>query len=208
MAATLETLPPEILLEVLAYLGPSSLISLSLVSKQLNCLLPTKLLRRPVESLCEKSAISRFLFEVKLRKNGLRQCLLCHGFFLDNETWFLGAAPVCTWHTARFESPVIPRHIDQQTRNRLVARNRPETCWVALNREVCFHCLGIKEWNEPSLDCSRCRDCGRFDVTCLVRVSRVDDPPKSWERSQDGKWMVESDQPDCTPSYLPFVSMA
>ena len=207
MAATLETLPPEIVLEIFEYLGRSSFISLSLVNKGFSSLIPKKLLRLPFVSPCEKSAINRLMNEVKLRKYRLRQCRLCRGFFNDNEMWLRGVAPVCMWHNGRFESPMIPRYIDQRTRSRLLAMEQLQAGWVALDREMCFHCFRIREWKRPGRDCCTCRDCGRFDVTCLVRVSRLDDTPMSWERSKDGEWIIENDRPARTFPCSGFVSI-
>ena len=200
MVATLTTLPPELFLEILYYLAPSSYISLSLVNRQIHSAIPhCKLPPRGVGSGCQVVAIDRFLQEPELRRSEKRRCLVCWGIF-DNDR-FHGIAPVCKWHDGHFESPEIPIYIEQPVndlliaRMRLIARSGLGSCWIALDRDGCFHGLQVKRWTKLNSPCCDCMDCGHFRIRCFVRVSCKIDPPRAWCVSKDGKWMFESDLP-------------
>ena len=198
MVTTLDTLPPELLLELLDYLAPSSHVSLTLVSKRIHSILPKcKLPPRPVGRGCQEVTIDRSLQEPELRRSEKRRCLVCGGIFDKN--YFHGIAPVCKWHDGHFELPEIPRYIERPVKDRLMARTRLIAsnglgpCWVALERDVCFHGLQVMRWDALNSPCCECMNCGHFRVRCLVRVSCKIDPPRSWSVSKDGKWMFESD---------------
>jgi hypothetical protein len=99
--------------------------------------------------------------------------------------------------------PEIPRYIERpvkdrlMARMRLIARNGLGPCWVALERDVCFHRLQVKRWTALNSPCCDCMNCGHFRIRCLVRVSCKTDPPSSWFVSKDGKWMFESNLASC-----------
>lgn len=207
MAPRLDTLPPELFLDILDYLAPSAHISLSHVDKRFKFLVPKRYLRRRGTPGCERTAIDRFRQELILRKEGKRLCLLCNGIF-DN-TWFRGLVPICRWHNAQFEEPGIPRYVENAVRDRLLARGRLGVCWVALKRDVCLHRFTIRKWDRPNPDCcGRCMDCGHFEVECRVRVAPAGDVMKSWENSKDGRFMLESDKPASKSSGAEYLIMA
>lgn len=200
MPRRLDDLPLDVLLEIFDYVPTSTMVSLTLVKKRFNWLFTRKKYLRHLHrtpggmSLCEAAEVARSHGELRLKRAALRRCRLCRGDFPDDEVWFEGLAPFCRNHEGLFESPEIPEFIDEKTRQRLKAQARSGTCWVALKREFCCHQRRVKGWAKPIEPCCECDHCGHYDVTCIVRISRKDDVPISWERSKDGKWIVECDR--------------
>lgn len=199
MAPTLKTLPHELFLDILDYLPASAHISLKLVNKRFNSLIPKATSRHwKAISRCERYAICRFLNEPRFRRDGVRQCVICCGIYPNNDAYLRGFAPICTWHTGMFESLSKPKYLEPPIKRRLKSAKRLDHFWVVLKRDFCIHNRAIQNWKEPahSRKCS-CDHCGHFAVDCLIRVSTSKDEPNSWEISKDERWVIESDQPDC-----------
>jgi hypothetical protein len=195
MASTLTTLPPELLLEIFAYLPFCSLIAIAFVNKRFNSLMPPEPYRYRQLSECQNNAIYRSLREPLLRKCGLRNCRKCRGDYNDNERYFRGRVPICFAHDGYLESPEIPRGMEVDIKWLLYAYARLRTSWIALERIFCSHRRELRSWKGLFGSCCRCEHCGHFEITCLVRTSMADDAPKAWERSPDGKFMIEYDRP-------------
>ena len=195
MAPTLNTLPPELLIEIFDFLPISSLISLTLVNKRFNSLIPPKAYRYRTVCKCEETAIRRALEEPRIRRFGARYCRGCRSTYSDNQTYFHGPEPICTQHNSYLESPELAKGMERGMKWLLRAHSRLCTSWITLNRTFCGHSRQIKRWKSPLQFCCSCDHCGHFEITCLVRVSRKDDAPRAWERSADGKWMLEYDRP-------------
>ncbi|KXT17493.1 hypothetical protein AC579_3211 [Pseudocercospora musae] len=123
----LTDLPPELLLEIVAYLSTSSLISLKLANRHLFSTTPS-----PSQdwfkaaSDCEKTAWERAVNERKERTGGRRKCVHCG--ILAQLPRFPSTAPLCHWHQARFMSSTIPKFVESSLKIRLLvlAREKQE----------------------------------------------------------------------------------
>ena len=200
MPLSLDRLPLELLLAILDYLPRSAHISLSLTNKYLHYFI--KIARNDVDKLpCETSTTRRICEDVQLRRYGKRRCQICFGIFDDNPTYFRGIAPICTWHSGRFEYANTAR-LESVSERLSLASPEFGTCWVTGTGQLCLHQLVV---NRATIFAPRCCDCeyfGHFDIDCLMRVSLSNDTPASWSISHNRKWMYEGRQPSCTIQFV------
>ena len=189
MAPSLDSLPPELLFEIIDYLQSSARLSLTLVSKHFQSWIPTesKTLLKD-RSRCEAIAVRRFLQESQNRRSRKRRCVVCRGLY--PEDFFRRTAPICNWHDGWFMATTLSRHVEKSVMDRLEKVNPRKTCWFALEREFCVHKREIVGWSVPDCRCN-CDSCGHFEVTCYVRRSSQSNRPARWELSENGLGVVE-----------------
>lgn len=187
----LADLPPELLLEVISYLPASSLISFKLSSKQVYLSTPdppANWLKTATD--CQRIAAYRATRERKEFLGGRRRCVHCG--IVAPVRRFIGDAPLCKWHQARFMSSSIPQHMESSLKIRLLllTREKEEAVWIPIRRIYCAHERETIGWHMSKCSCN-CDSCGHFEVECLVRLSPSMDTPQVSEPTTDGKSVSE-----------------
>lgn len=180
--SSLTALPPELLLNILSYLSPSSRTSLLLVSKHFRRWATSKIPSASEihpSARCEYLALTRYIAEYALLRHDRRRCVICSAV-LARDFFHSEVTPICKWHDGWFMALQAPVALEQRFRDMLTeVAQRGKTRWVATTRKYCVHQREVVEWHVENCGC-RCGSCGHFDVTCYVRISARDDKPMSW----------------------------
>ena len=187
----LNTLPIDLILEILSYLPTSSLIALKLVDRRLFLNTPLPLrgwIKRA--SACEKAAVRRYLHERQDLITGRRKCIVCN--IVAPLHRFSSDVPICRWHDSWFRSGLTPLCLEPSLRKILqsLSESTSHPFWITIPRAYCAHTRDILGWHVAELKCV-CTSCGVFPVQCFVRVSPRREGPLVCDLTKDGHFMSE-----------------
>jgi len=206
---TILSLPPELVLEIAAYLPTSALISLKLANKYIGSVVSSPPNHRFRDlSPCEKNSIRRYINERANLRTGRRRCLLCNT--LQELRFFRDDSPVCTGEEGRFmtissssSSPPPPppgseleSYMRKQIEDLTVAgkAKRDDVFWFAVPQRLCLHTGVITGRARQTTLCEcHCDSCAHVEVSCYVRVAGELAPmPRSWDLVVDdeGQWTM------------------
>ena len=183
MAVNIGALPFELHLQIISYLPASAHIALRLTSRALYLTTPFPQNQdlKKLE-LCERLALARCVNERQDLAEGKRWCAVCRT--LQPRTFFHEAAtPVCNWHEGWRMRVAPPRRMENSLARQLhnLASSLPDARWVAVQRSLCVGCLAIWGWDVPGRCRCHCQTCGVYPITCYVRLSPKQNPPRAWE---------------------------
>ena len=164
MAASLLTLPLELILEIGHHLPPDGILALKLTHPALNVTLPlAPRLKNTTLSSCARLAIRTYLTRSGPAPTHIR-CILCKTTYPSN-MFNSSSSPACvplsfTNDDPRPEVVELPQrfcawHVGRLTRvihTEKGGRNE----WVSRRRKMCMHCGVVRGWGECHCQCGSC----------------------------------------------------
>jgi hypothetical protein len=224
IAASLVTLPPELILDISDHLPVDAIVALQLTHRKLHETLPIPpRLKESTLSKCAHLAIRTYLSPPDRRHSHLR-CILCKAVYPISmfksssspaclPVSFVEAAQdtdvvelpqrMCSWHVSRLARII---HTEPGGKNE----------WTSHMEDMCIHCGAIQGWEKCECRCDTChtrpvraytrylnnaRECRRFlfwlDEADALQLMVRETCWFSGESNASGDWLCENNNVKC-----------